>query len=134
MKKSLLAFGIICLFIGGAASTAAAVDCNGTNILGTWSRQADGSFTTNTVWTFVSDSVTEGTISCSGDCVRKAGRPVGWATPGDFWNEPGKVKIKFEQIEVVMRCAVEGDNRLIWSIGGVTEIWFEKQRFSPRVD
>ncbi len=33
----------------------------------------------------------------AGDCVRKAGRPVGWATPNDFWNELGKIKIKFEQ-------------------------------------
>ncbi len=128
MKQLLLAFGTICLFIAVAASTVAAVNCNGTNILGTWRRQPDGSFTTDAVWTFKSDSVTEGTISCSGDCVRKAGRPFGWATPGDFWNEPGKIKIKYEQTELVMRCAVEGDNRLIWSIGGVTEMWFEKQR------
>ncbi len=127
MKLPLLAFGIICLFIAVAASTAAAVDCNGTNILGTWRRQPTGSFTTEAVWTFVSDSVTEGTISCSGDCVRKAGRPVGWTTPGEFWNEPGKIKIKYKK-ELVMRCAVKGDNRMIWSSGGVTEMWFEKQR------
>ena len=128
MKLSLLAFGIICLFIVVAASTAAAVDCNGTNILGTWHRQPAQSFTTNAVWTFVSDSVTEGTISCSGDCTRKAGRPVGWTTPGDFWNEPGNIKIKFERTEIVMRCAVEGDNRMIWSSGAETDMMFEKQR------
>ncbi len=134
MKLPLLAFGIICLFIAVAASTAAAVDCNGTNILGTWRRQPDGSFKTNAVWTFQSDSVTEGTISCSGDCVRKAGRAVGWATPGDFWNEPGKIKIKYEKTELVMRGAVEGDYRMFWSSGGVTDMWFEKQRFAPRVN
>jgi hypothetical protein len=128
MKLPLLAFGIIFLSIAATASTAAAVDCNGTNILGTWHRQPAQSFTTEAVWTFVSDSVTEGTISCSGDCVRKAGRPVGWATPGDFWNEPGNIKIKFERTEIVMRCAVEGDNRMIWSSDGVTDMMFEKQR------
>jgi len=128
MKQSLLTSGIICLFIAVAVSTAAAVDCNGTNILGTWRRQSTGSFKTNAVWTFQSDSVTEGTISFSGDCTRKAGRPVGWTILGDFWNEHGKIKIKLERTEVVMRCAVEGDNRMIWSSGGVTDMWFEKQR------
>ena len=53
-------------------------------------------------------------------------RPARWTTPGDFWNEPGKIKIKYEKRELVMRCAVEGDNRMFWSIGGVTEMWFEK--------
>jgi len=125
IKLLLIALGIIFLSLAGT-DTALASECNGTSVLGTWHRQASGAFPDTATWTLLQDSTHEGTIECTGDCIREGGRPVSWTTPGDFWDQPGMIKIRFEKTELIMGCDMEDTNTMVWTLNGARAMLFDR--------
>ena len=126
MNKLLNATTFLIFFFCGT-SIALASECNGTNVLGTWRRQASEDFTNEAVWTFLQDSTNTGTIECSGDCIREGGAPVSWITPGDFFDQPGMIKIVFERAEVIFGCDMEGEYAMVWTLNGATAMRFARE-------
>lgn len=125
MKFSALGLYFVILLLT-TARVAVAEECNGTNVLGTWHRQVSGAFPDEATWTFFQDSTNSGNIECSGDCARRGGRPVSWQTPGDFFPQPGRVKITFEETEVIFECEQEGTNAMIWALDGARAMVFTR--------
>ena len=125
MKLLLIVLSIIFLSLAGT-DTALASECNGTNVLGTWHRQASGAFPDTATWIFVQDTTNRGTIQCSGDCIRKGGRPIEWYTPEDLFVQPGMIKIRFEKTELIVGCEMEGTNTMVWTLDGAKAMMFER--------
>ena len=124
--KILFSVGCAMIVCFAGWGSAFASECNGTNVLGTWHRRASDAFPDTATWTFLQDSSSMGTIECSGDCARRGGRPVGWVTPGDFFDQPGTIKIRFEAEELIMGCDIEGTNAMIWTLNGERAMLFER--------
>ena len=126
MNKRLKVTVFAILFFCGT-SAAFASECNGTNVLGTWHRQESEDFTADAVWTFLQDSTNQGTIQCSGDCIREGGAPVSWITPDGFFDQPGMIKIVFERAEVIFGCDMEGEYAMVWTLNGATAMRFARE-------